>query len=114
MKKFDYIKADSYEEAGRIVKEAQGSIDPIAAGTDALGGYKDRLLPEYPDAVVSIRNIPGNNVIEEKDGKLLIGAGATLKAIADSELVQKYAPALSEAAYSVASYIHIVRCRGQC
>lgn len=105
MKKFDYISANSYEEASRIVREGKGTIDPIAGGTDLLGTYKDRLLTTYPTAVVSLKNIPGSEYIEEKDDMIVIGAGTTLKHISENEIVKKYANAVAEAAYSVASPI---------
>lgn len=105
MKKFDYIKANSYEEASQIVRESNGTIDPIAGGTDVLGTYKDRLLTTYPEAVVSIKNIPNNKTIEDKGDKIVIGAGATLKTIENNSLIKEFAPAISEAAHSVASPI---------
>ena len=105
MKKFGHISATSYDEASKIVREGNGTIDPIAGGTDLLGTYKDRLLETYPEAVVSLKNIPGSEYIVEEDDRLLIGAGTTLKAIASDETVKKYSQALAEAAYSVASPI---------
>lgn len=103
MKKFNHISAKSYEEASQLVREGNGTVDPIAGGTDLLGTYKDRLLETYPETVVSLKNIPGSEYITEEADKLLIGAGTTLKTIAADETVRKYANALSEAAYSVAS-----------
>lgn len=103
MKRFDHIKVQSYEEASQILQEGEGKVEPIAGGTDLLGTLKDRLLPDYPEAVVSLKGIPGSAYIEEKDGMLAIGAGTTLKAVAESEVVKEYCEALSEAAYSVAS-----------
>lgn len=105
MKKFDHISAKSYEEASRIVREGCGKIDPIAGGTDLLGTYKDRLLETYPEAVVSIKNIPDSDYVRETENAVVIGAGATLKALQDNELLKKYAPAVAEAAHSVASPI---------
>ena len=105
MKKFDHITAKSYEEAAQILKEGQGKIDLIAGGTDVLGTYKDRLLPTYPEAVVSVKNVPDSSYIEEKDGYLAIGAGTTLKKVCESPLVKEKSPALAEAAHSVASPI---------
>ena len=46
-----------------------------------LGSYKDRILPTYPEAVVSVKNIPDSDYIREEDSFLAIGAGATLKKI---------------------------------
>ncbi|MGN0970700.1 MAG: FAD-dependent oxidoreductase [Aristaeellaceae bacterium] len=105
MKKFNHISAISYEEASRIVREGAGKIDPIAGGTDLLGTYKDRLLLTYPEAVVSIKNIPGSDYVRDEGGCIAIGAGTTLKHVADDPLVKEYAPAVGEAAYSVASPI---------
>lgn len=79
MKKFDHISAGSYEEASRIVREGVGKIDPIAGGTDLLGTYKDRLLLTCPEAVVSIKNIPGSDYVRDEGECIAIGAGTTLR-----------------------------------
>lgn len=105
MKKFDHISAQSYEEASRIIREGHGRIDPIAGGTDLLGTYKDRLLTTYPEAVVSIKNIPDSGYVKDSGDMIAIGAGATLKSLQDNELLKQYAPAVAEAAHSVASPI---------
>ncbi|MGN0996777.1 MAG: FAD-dependent oxidoreductase [Candidatus Ventricola sp.] len=101
MKRFDHISAQSYEEASELLVQGQGRRDAIAGGTDLLGTYKDRLLEAYPDAVVSLKRIPG--YIREDRGMLAIGAGTTLCEIAESAAVKQYAQALAQAAYSVAS-----------
>lgn len=103
MKKFDHIRVASYEEASRLVKEGNGTIDPIAGGTDALGTYKDRLLNTYPKAVVSLSSIPDTAYVREEGDTLVIGAGAKLKSVAESGLVRQHCKALAEAAHSVAS-----------
>lgn len=105
MKQFDHIRANSYEEAARLVREGSGKIDPIAGGTDVLGSYKDRILPTYPEAVVSLKSIPGTEYIRKEEKYLAIGAGTTLKKISESDLVKENANALAEAAHSVASPI---------
>ena len=105
MKKFDHIRANSYEEASQIIREGKGAVEAIAGGTDVLGSYKDRILPTYPEAVVSVKNIPDSDYIREEDSFLAIGAGATLKKICENALVKEKAEALAEAAHSVASPI---------
>ncbi|MGN0747404.1 MAG: FAD-dependent oxidoreductase [Aristaeellaceae bacterium] len=105
MKKFNHISAGSYEEASRIVREGAGKIDPIAGGTDLLGTYKDRLLLTYPEAVVSMKNIPHSDYVRDEGDCIAIGAGTTLRHVADDPLVKRFAPAVGEAAYSVASPI---------
>ncbi|MDO4544724.1 MAG: FAD binding domain-containing protein [Bacillota bacterium] len=103
MKKFDHIKAASYEEASRIIKEKGGAAEPIAGGTDLLGTYRDRLLSTYPEAVVSLQSIPDTAYIEDGGDEIIVGAGTKLKDIAASDLVKEGCNALSEAAHSVAS-----------
>lgn len=103
MKRFDHIRAESYEEASRIVREGAGKIDPIAGGTDLLGTYKDRLLPTYPEAVVSLKNIPGSQYVEQRGETFAIGAGTELTDVANDPALRAECPALAEAAYSVAS-----------
>ncbi|MGN0371460.1 MAG: FAD binding domain-containing protein [Enterocloster sp.] len=105
MKKFDHISAKSYEEAGRLLREGHGKTDLIAGGTDLLGTYKDRILNTYPETVVSIKNIPGSAYVEKREGFIAIGAGTTLKALQDNEILKQFAPAVAEAAHSVASPI---------
>ncbi|MGN0976128.1 MAG: FAD binding domain-containing protein, partial [Gemmiger sp.] len=103
MKKFDHIAAESYEQASELVRESHGTIDPIAGGTDLLGTYKDRLLTTYPQAVVSLKNIPGSAYIRAEDGGFAIGAGTTLKDVSASGALRGSCAALAEAAHSVAS-----------
>lgn len=105
MKRFEHISASSYEEASRIVKEGRGTVDPIAGGTDLLGTYKDRLLETYPKAVVSLKGIPNARYIVSRGGEIAIGAGSTLKSVAEDQNVRAACPALAEAARSVASPI---------
>lgn len=101
MKRFDHISAQNYEEAAQLLAQGEGKRDAMAGGTDLLGTYTDRLLEEYPEAVVSLKKIPG--YIREEKGELVLGAGTTLSEIAQSDAVKAYAQALAQAAYSVAS-----------
>lgn len=99
MKRFDHISAQNYEEAAQLLAQGEGKRDAMAGGTDLLGTYTDRLLEEYPEAVVSLKKIPG--YIREEKGELVLGAGTTLSEIAQSDAVKAYAQALAQAAYSV-------------
>ncbi len=104
MKKFDYKRAKSFEEAGCIQKENAG-VSFLAGGTDLLGVLKADILPEYPNTVVDLKRIPEASGIKEDDGVLRIGALTTLLDIETSELIKEKAPILSEAASVVASPI---------
>lgn len=101
MKKFKYEAVESIEEAQQILKNENAVIS--AGFSDLAGVLKDRLLPVYPQKVVSIKNIPSLNKIEIHEDGLHIGATTTLTDIAESEIVKKHWQALGDAAYSVAT-----------
>jgi len=100
MKYLDYIQAESIEQASAQMQ--QGAV-LSAGGTDLIGVLKDRLLPTYPEKVVSIKQLKELEYIKEEADGIHIGANATLRQVSDSELLKAKAPALCEAAYSVAT-----------
>ncbi|MDL2317798.1 FAD-dependent oxidoreductase [Eubacteriales bacterium OttesenSCG-928-A19] len=101
MRTADYIRATSIAEAADALKNENALLS--AGGTDLIGVIKDKLLPTQPDTVVSIKAIPALDTIREEADGIHIGAAATLRAISDSALLRAKAPALCEAAYSVAT-----------
>ncbi len=102
MKEFKYERAQSFEEAGKLLKENENSC-VIAGGSDLLGTLKTEILCENPAMLIDIKNIPGSKGIEEKDGAITIGALTTLTEIEESALVMEKAPIVAEAAHSIAS-----------
>jgi CO/xanthine dehydrogenase FAD-binding subunit len=56
----------------------------MAGGTDLLGVLKDRILPEYPDALINLKTIPGMDFINKGPDGLTVGAMTTLSEIACS------------------------------
>lgn len=103
MKKFVHINAESVEGAVSVLRRYGGKASPIAGGTDLLGKMKDLILPEYPEAVVNLKTIPGLDFIEEEGDLLRIGALTRLKDIADDAIVRTRYPVLAEAAFRTAS-----------
>jgi len=103
MKKFAHFNAYTIEEAVSILKRYNGKARVIAGGTDILGKMKDRILPNYPEALVNIKTIVGLDSIKKEDGLLKIGALAILEDIAHSSEVKKNYTALAEAARRTAS-----------
>ena len=101
MKHFAYQSAKSVEEASQLLKAGRAVVS--AGGTDLTGVLKEKLLPVYPETVVSLKGIPGLDGIEAKADGLHLGAMATLADIAGSETVKNGWPALADAAYSVAT-----------
>ena len=103
MKNFAHINARSLDEAVAALQRYGKRAAIIAGGTDLLGKMKDEILPAYPEALVNIKTISGLDLIEEKDGTLIIGALTRLEDIAtDARIIDAY-PALAEAARRTAS-----------
>jgi len=103
MKNFIHYNAYSIEEAVMLLARYGKNACVISGGTDLLGKMKDRVLPTYPEALINIKTIPGLNAIEEKTGKLSIGALATLTQVAEHETVRSNCAALAQAAGRTAS-----------
>jgi xanthine dehydrogenase YagS FAD-binding subunit len=103
VKSFKHFNATSVDEALSLLKGYQGRAKLIAGGTDLLGSLKDHILPEYPEALINIKTIPGLESIEENAEGLRIGPSAKLAEIARSPRISNEYPVLSEAALSVAT-----------
>jgi len=102
MKKVDYARASTFEEASELLKSGKDS-HLIAGGTDILGILKDEILKDYPEELIDIKRISNAGHIELKDDKLIIGALAKLSDVAESPFVKEHAPIIAEAAKSVAT-----------
>jgi len=103
MKKFAHFNAYSVDEAVSILGRYQGKAKIIAGGTDILGKMKDRILPDYPEAMVNLKTVPGLDAITADAEGLKIGALAILDDIAHHPEVRKNYGALAEAARRCAS-----------
>lgn len=104
MKHFKYKAPSSYEEAGKIMQESKpGATAAMAGGTDLLGVLKGELLPQYPETIVALRDIPDTEYIKEEDNLVKIGAMTKLEAIEKDSFLKENLSAVSQAAYSVAS-----------
>jgi xanthine dehydrogenase YagS FAD-binding subunit len=103
MKPFSHFNATTIDEAISVLRRYNGKAHLIAGGTDLLGKMKDRILPDYPEALVNIKTISGLDEIKEEAGVLKIGALAILEDIAHNQLVKEEYTALAEAARRAAS-----------
>jgi len=103
VKPFEHVNAASVDEALSLMKDFGGKARLIAGGTDLLGLLKDRILEDYPVALINIKTISGLDAIVENTDGLKIGALAKLADIVQSPLVKASYPALSKAAESIAS-----------
>ncbi len=95
MKKFDYSKPKTLEEALTLLGKYGGKAKLIAGGTDVIVMIKQKTLA--PDVLVSLQGIPGLDQIKF-NGSLSIGPMVTHRAIEKSEIIRKNFSALSDAA----------------
>jgi len=103
MRPFVHVNARSVDEAIQLLAKYEGKAKLNAGGTDLLGVLKDRILPEYPEAIINVKMIPCLNIIEENGEGISIGALTTLADTITSPLIEKACPLLKEAARTVAS-----------
>lgn len=101
MKSFQHINASTVEDAVKILTEHNGRARIIAGGTDLLGLLKDQALPEYPEAIVNIKNICGLDHITRDSNGLRVGALVKLADLANSLQVREKYKVLADAARAV-------------
>ena len=103
MKSFKHFDAQTLDGCLALLTSYNGRARPIAGGTDLLGVLKDRILPEYPEALVNLKAIPDLERIEEDGGCLTIGPMARLADVAADPIIRKKYGVLAEAAEAVAT-----------
>jgi len=94
MKKFDYLRPQTLEEALSLLNQHGKKAKLIAGGTDVIVMIKQRAM--MPDVLISLRCIPGLDQIRY-DGSLRIGAMVTHRDIEKSEVIRKEFSALTDA-----------------
>ena len=103
MRSFEHINATTVGEAVSALAYYNGRATAMAGGTDLLAILKDRILPDYPAAIINIKAIPDMEYIRDDAGVLSIGALTKLADIAESEHVRSAWMGLAQAAGSVAT-----------
>jgi len=95
MKKFDYFRPKTFEEALTLLAQYGEKAKLIAGGTDIIVLIKQKAIA--PDALISLQRIPGLDQIKY-NGSLSIGPMVTHRAIEKSEVIRKNFSALADAA----------------
>jgi xanthine dehydrogenase YagS FAD-binding subunit len=103
MRHFSHFNPKSLEQAVALLQRYGTKARVIAGGTDLLGTMKDRILPEYPEALVNLKAIAGLESITVNNGIIRIGALARLEDVAHSPVIRELLPALAQAAVKAAS-----------
>ena len=100
MKKFDYLKPKTLEEALSLLETHGEKAKLIAGGTDVIVMIKQKTMS--PEVLISLQGIPGLDQIQF-DGGLRMGPMVTHRAIEKSEIIRKQFSALTDATDSLGS-----------
>src|SRR5271156_4020074 len=96
MKNFTYYQPATAQQAVGLLDGKWGTTELLAGGTDLLDLQKEYIA--QPDKVVSLTGIAKLAGIDIAAGKVTIGAGTKLAAIAEHPDLKKIFPALTQAA----------------
>ncbi|MDI7260846.1 MAG: xanthine dehydrogenase family protein subunit M [Thermodesulfobacteriota bacterium] len=94
MKRFDYLKPKTLDEALSLLNRYGNKARLIAGGTDVIVMIKQKKL--FPDILISLQGVPGLGQIDY-NGMLRIGPMVTHRAIEKSERIRKEFSALTDA-----------------
>ncbi len=94
MKKFDYFRPKTFEEALTLLAKYGEKAKLIAGGTDVIVMIKQKAMA--PDVLISLQGIPGLDQMKY-NGSLSIGPMVTHRAIEKSEVIRKNFSALADA-----------------
>ncbi len=94
MKKFDYLKPKTFEEALALLDQYGDKAKLIAGGTDVIVMIKQKTTA--PDVLISLKGIPGLDRIQY-NGSLSLGPMVTHRTIEKSEIIRKEFSALADA-----------------
>jgi len=102
MKNFEYVKVGSVREAVELLSKYGKKAHLLAGGTDVLVKLKQREIA--PDVLVDIKEIPGLEGIEYRNGGgMRIGPLTTIRELETSPVVREHLPVLAEAAHALGS-----------
>ena len=94
MKKFDYLKPKTFEEALSLLAKYGEKAKLIAGGTDVIVMIKQKAIA--PEVLISLQGIPGLDQMIY-NGSLSIGPMVTHRAIEKSEVIKNNFSALADA-----------------
>ena len=94
MKKLDYFKPKTLEEALFLLERYGNKAKLIAGGTDVIVMIKQKAMA--PDVLISLQGVPGLDKIQY-NGSLSIGPMVTHRTMEMSEIIKKNFSALADA-----------------
>ena len=93
---FDYERATSLDDAVARLVAKKGDAKLIAGGHSLVPLMKLRL--SEPKVLIDISRIPGLAGVQEREGKIQVGAGTVHRVVASSTLLRDRCPVLCDAA----------------
>ncbi len=93
---FEYQRATSLDEAISLLQKSDGEGKFLAGGHSLIPLMKLRL--SEPGILIDISRIDQLKGIRETDGKIAVGAATTHTEVAESDLIKRLCPVVSEAA----------------
>lgn len=101
--RFDYVRAETIDDALESLAGHKGEVRLLAGGTDLIPQIKQREVPA-PEFIVDLKGVRALEAItyDEETG-LKIGALTTMRAIEKSPLLRERFPILVQAASTMAS-----------
>ena len=96
---FAYERATSLDDAVAKLVAKKGDAKLIAGGHSLVPLMKLRL--SEPKALIDISRIPGLAGVQEREGRIQVGAGTVHRVVASSTLLRDRCPVLSDAAAEI-------------
>ncbi len=100
MKNFDYTAPRTLDEALAVLKDAKEGWHVLSGGTNLVVEIRDRKTA--PDVVVDISYIDSLRYIREEDGKIKVGARASVEDLLRHDFIREKAGPLYECALNFA------------
>jgi len=100
---FEYIKAESPQDAFHWMSEKGDALKLLMGGTDLFIQMRDR--GKGPSFLLDVKDLPGMQEISfDKKNGLTLGAAVTLNSLSNHPDLQKHYPVLCQAADTVGNY----------
>lgn len=96
---FAYVRADSVEEAVRLMRESGGEAKLLAGGHSLVPLMKFRL--SSPATLIDISRIPQLRGVKREGNRLVVGALTTHRELSRDPLVSELIPVLAQAAAQI-------------
>ena len=97
--KFDYVRADSVEQAIQLLRESEGEGKIIAGGHSLLPIMKFRITE--PGKLIDISRISDLKGVRVEGNRVIVGAMTTHHEVANNPIIKEKIPVLAEAARQI-------------